>query len=77
MLCVPSGSVPSKGYSRGTVSQEEGEDTDPEVREDFKELDGEDTLDPDREESREADDGYLRDNHIMTREPQPSFSIFL
>ena len=58
--------MPSKGYSRGTVEQEEGgEDTDPEVRQDFEEFDGEDTLAPDREESREPDDGFLRDNHIM------------
>jgi hypothetical protein len=53
------------GFSRKTVEQEEGEDTDPEVRPDFEEWDGEDTLDPEREESREKDDGFLRDNHIM------------
>ena len=44
------------------MEQEEGEDTDPEVRQDFEEFDGEDTLAPDREESREPDDGFLRDN---------------
>ena len=60
-------SVPVNTFAPGTVEEEEdGEDkevTDEEAE--FEEVDIEVSQDPQREESREADDGFLRDNHIM------------
>ena len=62
-----SASVPVNTFARGTVEEEEdGEDkevTDEDAQ--IEEVDFEVSQDPQREESREADDGFLRDNHIM------------